>query len=258
MRVFVINMQQHAERRAAARRKLDAAGVPFEFFPGMSGEQALRLGLFRGVDEREFLLNTGRRVVPGEIGCFASHRELWKVAVELDEPIMVLEDDFDLLDWFADALTSACDVIRDVGYLRLQVDRAARRRHVFDLGEFSVSRYTKAPHCMMCYCISPAVAAHFIDRTRVVEAPVDVFVKKFWEHGQPIYALTPYAVAPSILSPKTTIAGREKRRKPLPLAARRFMRKGRWYWRRFLFNVRNVALRAEGPETVRPMSIGYN
>jgi len=238
MRVYVINMREAVERRAAAERKLDEAGIAFEFFDGISGEQAIAHRLFDGFADNEFLLNTGRKAAPGEIGCFASHRALWAQAAVLNEPIMIMEDDFDLLDSFPKAVRVAEQVINEVGYLRLQVNSNAKRREIARRGEFSLSIYTKAPHCMMCYCISPEVARQFIEDTRVMDAPVDVFIKKYWEHGQPLYALTPYPVAPSILSTATTITGRQKKRKPLKLAIQRLVRKCGWHLQRSHFNFR--------------------
>lgn len=264
MRVFVINMREHSDRRDAAREKLDAANVKFEFFDAISGEAAIEQRLFDAVDQGEVLLNTGRIIVPGELGCFASHRALWALAVELNESIMIMEDDFDLLDSFADALRSAENVIDRVGYLRLQIDCAARITPVANCKGFVVSRYTKAPHCMMCYCISSKVAHKFFDDTRVVGAPVDVYVKNFWEHGQPLFALTPYMVAPSIFSPRTTILGRRKGKKSFNVAVRRFLRKGGSYWHRWQFNMRqrndwdslsgSTVTQAGSVESMRPIS----
>ena len=238
MRIYVINMREAVERREAARRKLAEAGLAFEFFDAISGEEAIAHRLFDGFAENEFLLNTGRRAVAGEIGCFASHRALWARSAALGEPLMIMEDDFDLMDSFPAAVGVAKTVIRDVGYLRLQFSSNARRRELARYGNFRLSVYTKAPHCTMCYCISPEVARQFVGNTNVMDAPVDVFIKKYWEHGRPLYALTPYPVAASILSTETTVAGREKAHKPLKLAVQRLLRKCGWHLRRSRFNLR--------------------
>lgn len=237
MKVFVINLRDHAERRESSARKLAAAGVAFEFFEAITGDDARRLRAFRDYDADEFRLNTGRTMAPGEIGCFASHRALWDLCCRINEPVLVMEDDFDLLDGFDEAVSIAGDLTTEFGFLRLQTDLRARRYPILARGEFEVSRFTKAPHSTMCYAISPAAAAVFLQATRVMDAPVDVFIKKFWEHGQALHALTPYTVAPSVLSVASTISGRTKEATPFGLSLRRFLRKGNWYARRFLFNV---------------------
>lgn len=236
MRVYVINCRRQKERRASARSKLDKAGVPFEFFDGLSADDALGRHLFEAIDDREFLLNTGRHVTPGEIGCFASHRELWKRAAELDEPVVIMEDDFELLGDFNRALEAASSLIDRAGFIRLQTDLRAKKCSGSGVGEFRLCRFTKPPHGLMAYAVSADVARRFVARTRVLDAPVDIFTKKYWEHGRPLYVLRPYAVGPSTYHGVTTIQGRRKTAKPPAIAVRRFLRKAGWYARRWYFN----------------------
>ncbi len=235
MRIYVINMAEHRDRRQSSKEKLDAAGLEFEFFEAIAGREAFRA--FAGYHVDEFLLNTGRPITIGEVGCFASHRALWKRCVRLAEPVLVMEDDFDLLERFEAAVREALRLAAPLGFIRLQTDVRARRTPLFDAGGFVASRFTKAPHSTMAYAISPDTAGRFLAATEQFDAPVDVFIKKFWEHGQPLHALTPYTVAPSVLSAATTIDGRVKERGHLRLSVRRFLRKGRWYWQRWLFNI---------------------
>lgn len=236
MRVYVINCRRHAGRRAAAQSTLEKAGVRFEFFDGLCADDARSRKLFDAVDEQEFLINTGRRVTDGEIGCYASHREVWKRAAELDEPVVILEDDFELLGDFNKTLGVVTRLIDRVGFIRLQTDLRAKKCRGVDIDEFRLCRITKPPHGLMCYGLSAQVARRFVAATRVLNAPVDIFTKKYWEHGQPMFVLTPYAVGPSRHHERTTIEGRTKAPKPLPIAARRFLRKAGSYLRRWQFN----------------------
>ena len=238
MKVFIISLPEQAERRKSAEQQMREAGVAFEFFDGIRGEVAIRECYFEGFDDAAFRLNTGRLVAIGELGCFASHRELWKRCAALDEPIMILEDDFNLLPEFAKSVRVAAALTNQVGFIRLQATAKAKSRRVGSHNGFELLRYVKAPHGLMCYCLSPAVAKHFVQLTRTIDAPVDEFTKKFWEHGQLMFALTPYSVAPSILSVETTIIGRKKIRKTPRSAWRRFLRKARWYASRWIFNLR--------------------
>ena len=238
MRTVVINLPRHAERRALAASKLEAAGVPFEFVNGITYDEAIERNIFEGFDEHEFLLNTGRKMAPGEVGCFAAHRELWALSARLDEPLMIMEDDFELEDSFADAVAYADEVIDRVGFLRLQWSSRAKRRPISSRGDLTLSIYTKPPHCTMCYCISPTVARRFIEDTRIMDAPVDVYLKKYWEHKQPIFALVPYPVRQAPVAAQTTIGGRVKERKPPGVAIHRLLRKVSWLLQRTVFNLR--------------------
>lgn len=233
-------MPASTERRLRSTATLSAAGVRFEFFDGICGQRAIELNLFERLRRKQFLLNTGRMMTTGEIGCFASHRALWALSVKTNESIMVMEDDFQLGDQFVDSLEIARDLINAAGYLRLQQSSNARRREIADFGHLQLSVYTKPPHCMMCYCISPSVAARFLELTSAMDAPVDVFVKKYWHHRQAIYALTPYSVSPSSTSAVSSIIGRAKIEKPTLIKLHRVFRKCKDHIQRIYFNWRHT------------------
>ena len=238
MRIFVISLPTAAERRAHVSAQLDARKIGYEFFDALTGEDARRQDLVTSIDEKNWVLNTGRQPTMAEIGCFASHRELWKRCVELKEPVMIFEDDVDLGEAFSDALQVADRVANDVGYLRLQTDDRQKKAPVSSIGDFTVSLYKKAPGQMACYCIAPRVAARFIELTLVYESPVDTFMRRYWEHGQAIYALTPFVVDLAALSVETTIPNRVKSKKKLDVRVRRLCRKVAWYLRRWRYNYR--------------------
>ena len=238
MKVFVISLAEADARRRHARGQLRQCGVSFEFFDAIRGDVAIAGRYFNAVDEAEFILNTGRRVSTNEIGCFASHRQLWRLSVGLGEPIVIMEDDFRLLPSFAAALRIADELIGDVGFLRLQTTLRSRESHVTTIGDFELKRFTKPPHGTMCYCVSPRVASRFVELTRSMDAPVDVFTKKYWENGQPMYALTPFTVTESEHAECTCITGRKKTQKKTTVACRRLGRKVRWHVARLLFNAR--------------------
>lgn len=237
MKIFVINLKESADRRANASAQLGRQGVRFEFFDAVRGDAALE-DYFEGYDEYQFLLNTGRTASTGEIGCYASHLALWKKCIELNRSIMVMEDDFLLDDRFASAVQLVAENIDEFGYIRLQSETRGKKRLVKQLGDFSLWRYTRFPHSAMCYGISPAVANTFVSSSTLLTAPIDVHVKKFWEHGHPMYGISPYTVTESRASSDSTIKGRQKARKSLKLKLLRPVTKLSWFLKRMLFNLR--------------------
>ena len=96
----------------------------------MRGEQVLADRYFERCDEEEWLLNTGHPMALGEVGCFASHRSMWQKCVELGEPLMIMEDDFQLLPGFAGAVEKVAENISDCGFIRLQTETRARKQRV--------------------------------------------------------------------------------------------------------------------------------
>ena len=237
MRIFVISLMSATCRRQNARRQMDALGIDFEFFDAFPASELDTLKPFQACHESEWVLNTGREVTPGEIACFASHRAMWQRCVELDEPIVIMEDDFFLKDGFKDALPQLASNVAELGFIRLQDETRARAKFLRRSGRFTLSRYLKAPHSMMCYGLSPQAAERLIEGSGCVDAPVDVYVKRFWVHGQPLFGLSPYTVTESELSSDTAIKGRVKCSKhPLVRVRRSLHRLAEWF-RRQRFNV---------------------
>ena len=237
MKIFVISLATSIERRAVVREQLDLQGVAFEFFDALPGA-AGALTFFERYDENEYLLNCGRPAASGEIGCYASHRTLWRRCVESGEPIMIMEDDFLLAPDFSRAVSLVSDVIGTYGYLRLQKEKRGRKFPVASYGDFTVFCYTKIPHSCMCYALVPAVARALLERSRVLDAPVDVMVKKNWEHGCKLYGLAPYTVSEHRLACDTTIPGRNPHRKSAYTSLRRALRRMFWVFRSYHFNAR--------------------
>lgn len=222
MKIFVITLTDAIERQQHAESQLRAAGLEFRFFPAVRGTDAIASPSCRVV-EQAFLLATGRHVTPGEVGCFASHRLLWKQCARLGEPLLIMEDDFLLSAGFAAAVRHLEREIGDFHFIRLQSERRARKKRVKSLGAFSLWQYTKAPQSAMCYGLSPTAARRLLAHAAIIDAPVDVYMKRFWQHGQRMYGITPYTVTESGLSSHSQIAGRAKAKKDLVTRLQRLL-----------------------------------
>jgi glycosyl transferase family 25 len=213
MRIVVINLQESAERRASMRLQLTQLDLAFTFFEAVDASRGF--SSFAAYDERKYLANTGRRASPEEAACFASHLCLWKHCVASGEPMLILEDDAEILPSFLAALAEIEGLIQVHGFIRVQEhgpSRHIRTELVKKAGAFDLHYFASCPFGAMAYAISPRVAAAFIERSSVLSAPVDVFIRKFWEHGQPLFGLSPGPIASSPLSSLSTIKQREKGR----------------------------------------------
>ena len=238
MKILVISLADASSRRRSVCEQFATLGIDFEFLDAAPGFDGMRQGGIRNLDALAFLLNTGRNVTPGEVGCFASHRLAWQRCVELGEPVVIMEDDFSLRPNFRDALNTSRSITERVGFLRLQDTLRSKEVVVAKLGRFELQRFTKPPHGLMCYCLSPDTAKNFLARTVTIDAPVDVFVKLFWEHGQPMYGLTPFSVESSELHSQTSIEGRSKAKKPIAISVWRLLRRLQTFFARTLSNAR--------------------
>ena len=102
MKTVVINLKSRTDRLTAfsnAHPNLD-----YEVFSAVDGrrvdyDKLQALGFDVNHDWIDPLLNTP--LTKGEVGCFLSHWEVWKKCVEMNEPVMVLEDDARITDNFS-------------------------------------------------------------------------------------------------------------------------------------------------------------
>ena len=116
MRIHVINLETSVGRRTAIEHRLGALGIDFTIAPAVKGRAGYEL--FERCDTWQYWLNTGRSPSDGEIGCYASHLQLWQHCAAAGEPLVVMEDDAEPLPTLAAALEVARRVIDRYGFLR--------------------------------------------------------------------------------------------------------------------------------------------
>ena len=238
MRIVVINLEESTERRASICLQLTQLDLAFALFEAVDASRGF--SSFAAYDERKYLANTGRRASPEEAACFASHVCLWKRCVASGEPMVILEDDAEVLPCFLAALAEIETLIQVYGFIRLQEhgpSRHIRTALVEKAGAFNLHYFASCPFGAMAYAITPRVAAAFIERSSVLGAPVDVFIKKFWEHGQPLFGLSPGPIKNSALSSRSTIKHREKGRTTPSVRFSRIGNKAKGIVGRTLFNL---------------------
>ena len=242
MQIFVISLPTAVARRCAVREQFAAAEVPFSFFDAFDGREIRLTDHFSHLDNATWRLNTYRKPLPGEIGCYASHLALWKHAVLYDEPIVVLEDDCRLDAAFPRALDAVCLTIRSLGFVRLEsFERRDRPRitapahRIGHIDRFRLHYLCDVPLCLLGYAVSPGAAARLVAASQVLSSPVDKLVQRTWEHGVPIFALSPGPVAPSADAGTSTIGARARQR-DLGTVLKRTAYKGVGEIRRALFN----------------------
>ena len=217
MKIFVINLERATKRRRSAESQLLRLGLRYEIFQGIDGEQDLKDHPLK-ISKLGFLIENGYLPSIGEIACYASHLALWRKCVELDEPIVILEDDFLADDKLPDALEFISPYAEDLGFVRLEpISHKNQNRinlngpAILDNGIFYLHQIMKKiPARMTGYVIAPSVAQQYIDMSKTIKMPVDHLPKRNWHQGHPFYALQPPVISLSDNSLDSSIAGRKK------------------------------------------------
>jgi len=248
MKIFVISLTDASRRRASAVDQFKQIGLEFEFFDavecvGCTSEY------FNDINRRLYRLNTLRDPLPGEIGCYASHLALWRICVAMNQPIEILEDDFQLAAGFSEAIREIETLTNTYGFIRLQsIERGRKplkklRPAAYELFSYKGRKLlyvSDVPLCMLAYAISPAAASSLLKASATLIAPVDKFLQQTWVHMTPIYALDPAVVALSSHAESSTIGTRPRKSLNPGLLLGRALYKGLGELRRYGFDKKQL------------------
>jgi glycosyl transferase family 25 len=185
MKTFIIHLSKIESSRTSAlkvKSSLDQLGMVSELFEGSYGnltkEEYVKNNRrwhpwgFKGPDKpfsEEYKNEVGN--VPGEIGCFDSHYRLWQKCIELDEPILIFEDDVELIRPY---IPVEWDDVLSVAFSHAK--KMAKYLHYIDnpIGEPYAAPYMQASMPGNGgYAIKPHAAKILVDEYRNTYLPAD-------------------------------------------------------------------------------------
>jgi len=255
LKIFVISLDDQTERRTAIANQLLPLGLEFEFFDAVRGSDDMSQH-FAATSTWQYRLNTRRDPLPNEVGCYASHLSMWKQCVALNEPIVIMEDDFVARDTFPDAVETAGKLIDRYGFIRFErfkrnprLSRARPAAHrALTSGQFELLYLSDPPLCLTAYAVNPATAGLLVGASETLIGPVDKFMQRTWHHGAPIFALSPASITVSEHADTSTIGSRRKKSKNPAVLLGRLIYKGAGQMRRNRFNARQLAALDVSPD----------
>ena len=172
MRTFVINLERAAERRAHMETLLGGAGIAFERFDAIDGDQARRHPAFDQIPAMAV-----RPWGAGELGCLLSHYEVWRtIAAGPDRFGAVLEDDLFIDPRLRKLLSGGCALPRDADLIKLEaVGHAAlvSRRALSSPGGPAFRRLYSKLYGTGAYLISRRTAQFLLGAVSAFDMPVD-------------------------------------------------------------------------------------
>jgi glycosyl transferase family 25 len=203
--VFVISLSDAEKRRKTVAEYFSRMDLPWSFFDAVRGiPKGLQAGL---------TIESHSNLALGEIGCFLSHRAVWKeIAASNVDYAIILEDDAVLLptlDYYA--LFALLQQLR-IDCIRLAVERIERAKALVYLGDpfGMVSRLTSPRFGLGTggYALTPRAAGQLHSAACIIDAPVDLWLERYSNHQLPIYNLLPPCAivmrAPSTIAHKNT------------------------------------------------------
>lgn len=190
LKIFVINLPSAIDRREHITTELNKLKLPFEVFNAVNGNTDLSYAN-KHYSPLGRLLRYARPLSNSQIGCFASHYELWNKCITLNEPILVLEDDIDFSLNFVTQLKLLLPCLDDYHYIRLAGTFQRPKCYVRN----NVSLYSKkGPGGTIAYLLDPEAAQRLLNRASKWIEPVDEYMDRYWLHG-----VLPYVAEPEII-----------------------------------------------------------
>jgi glycosyl transferase family 25 len=214
--IYIINLSHRQDRRKRASEQLERTGADFKFFPAINRSEGQKY--FSGINRLICFLSLGRQPSDGEIGCYASHLALWKKCVELNHPIVVMEDDFLADDSFLAALEVVTDKIDSYEFIRLDSLKRGRFKdhHVVTITEhrsFAIDYMRRVPLNATAYALNPDAARRLILASHKFTCPTDNFFQRTWAHKQPMFVIRPESIQLDPLAEDSSIVESDRNKK---------------------------------------------
>ena len=181
MRVFVINLDRSPERLRSVRESAEAFGIELTRVPAVDGGK-LPPGRPLPVDTRTFERIHGKRILPGEIGCYLSHLDtLEAIAAGDDLHAVIVEDDVRFTAGFLPFL----DKLRRLeGWDAVKLVNHRTRGFVTHAAVGDAIRIGRCAHgpcgSSAAYVVTKAGAARLLQALTPMRLPYDVALERGW------------------------------------------------------------------------------
>jgi glycosyl transferase family 25 len=202
--ILVISLPDALERRRRVPAQLADSPVPWGFLDAVRGSDLPA----PEYDHRTRMLRVGFPMESGEIGCFLSHRAAWRRCVARAAPLLIFEDDFELVTDVEHICRLTRRYLPRCDLLRLQGLHPRAARVLEQSGDDRLVWELTDPTGSAAYALAPAAAARMLRLTSRFWVPVDDFFGRDWEHGLKVFSVWPYPVA--VTPVPSTISGRAK------------------------------------------------
>lgn len=189
--VYVINLRKDQGRWDAVAQSAESHAPQFalhrvEAIDGRAPEAEAK----EGADLAVFGRICGRKMLPGEYGCYRSHLRALEAFVADGAPYgLILEDDVVFEEDSAARIEAVIAALPDFGVIKLVNHRNPFMIHLADTecGD-SIGRTIHGPQgSAAAYLVSRDGAQRLLDALATMVMPWDVALERFWDHGVPVF-----------------------------------------------------------------------
>ncbi|MBO7930939.1 glycosyltransferase family 25 protein [Burkholderia pseudomallei] len=195
MKYVCISLKRAKNRREGMARQFKEHGIGGQFFDAIDIDGDVDNVPGYNARARKFLYGAG--LTKGQVGCYLSHREVWRQLVESgDEAWCVMEDDIRFEPGFKDA-------VEELYSFREQWD-VVRLYGIFDNPKIEYASLPSRiklmwmdvhPLGMQCYVITRNAAKRLLETTEKIRVPIDDALDENWKHRLRLYLTSPEFVS---------------------------------------------------------------
>lgn len=174
MIIFVISRASDTLRRKCVFDNLKDSPYEWQFFDAYEVDTIP--GWFNAIyDAEKTKRYRSYALVSGEKGCFSSHLGVWLKCIALNEPVIILEDDFKPLPDFYSKIKML--ELLDFEYVKLE-----KRSDGFSINDyFMINKKNRSG--AVGYYLSPEGAFKFVTSLSSIYMPVDHYIGMSWKHN---------------------------------------------------------------------------
>lgn len=194
--IFVVNLENSVERKKYISEQLDSMFVNYQIFPAVNGRES-KLSILGMYDDDLSQKYRSKSLTKGQIGCYASHYLLWEKCVELNKPIIIIEDDI-IIDkkYFSEFYHLIPELNSKYEFIRLSEHRRrkAKFQTIQSIDNLTIHRANKGHMSTMGYFLTPDGAKKFLKNSSKWYMAVDIYMDRFWNHDVEPFGLEPPCV----------------------------------------------------------------
>ncbi|MEM9788549.1 MAG: glycosyltransferase family 25 protein [Pseudomonadota bacterium] len=239
--IWLINLDRDAKRLAGMEAQLDAMGLDYTRFPAIYGKDHAA-ELAKRADADAYARNMGSPILPGKMGCYASHIAVWEAFLASKHKVaLILEDDVVFHDDFLESLDLALAAAAHWDTVRFNCVRAKMPVSQGKIGRYTLNAYIGPFTGNATYLLKRDVAERLLPNLWPQTRAFDHELNRFFRHDFRQFGLEPFSShvddgnVSSITGTGFALVGKFKWYKRLPhyrLKAANYFRRAAWLARK--------------------------
>ncbi len=191
--VWLINLDRDSARLTAMQQQLQKLGITYQRFAAIDGKQQAET-LSKRADTAAYARNMGSPILPGKMGCYASHIAVWEQFLASDHDVaLILEDDVVFHDDFMRSLDLALEASDYWDTIRFNCIRAKMPVRQGHIGNYSLNAYVGPFTGNAAYLIKRNIAERLLPNLWPQTRAFDHELNRFFFHDFRQFGLEPFS-----------------------------------------------------------------